>query len=113
MWSTDFADWHRLYFSLGELRHFVRRTSSSVRVESLEERRTRTSVVRLILAHVKYILQVPPSREGLAPAELRLPVDVPRGPAGASPSRWVTLCPQSSRGWDMSDESPLRGFGKG
>ncbi len=36
------------------MRHFVGRTSLSVRVEHLGERRTRTSVVRLHLARVKY-----------------------------------------------------------
>ena len=44
----------RLSFARGELRHFVGRTSSSVRVEDTEERRTRTSVLRLNLARVKY-----------------------------------------------------------
>ena len=36
------------------MRHFVGRTSLSVRVEHLGERRTRTSVVPLYLARVKY-----------------------------------------------------------
>ena len=48
----------KLYFARREMRHFVGRTSSSVRVKNLGERRTRTSVVRLDLTRVKSILRL-------------------------------------------------------
>ncbi len=85
----------QLYFSRRALRHFVGRTSSSVRVETLAERRTRTSVVRLNPSRVK-------SRNGRS---LRNPWS--RGSRSEAPVR-ITVAPVRAADRERIVASPLK-----